>query len=507
MDLWPFGGETREGRERFVLFNSIPFMIFAPVFYLVYFGLKGRARLAWCIIASCFFYGWWDWRFVGLLAGSTLISFYSGLKIGQASSFRARRGWLWFCVLAHLLALGLFKYLNFGLKSLNGLLHWAGIDAGFKNSSIILPIGISFITFTALSYIIDVYRGKIDLPEHDLLAFATYRCLFPQLVAGPILRAPQILPQLKIDHAFDWARAGRGLEMVVWGYVLKLCLADNAALFASPRFENPELFTSFSLLLAILAFALQVYGDFAGYSLIAIGLAHIMGYDFPANFDRPYLSTRISDFWRRWHITLSTWFRDYVFLPTSYALSRRLSKARYFGLATELWLYLAPTLLTMLLVGLWHGASVMFLFWGLLHGLYLSGQRILHTPLRSLRRALRFPRVVTPYLKTPMVFGLVCVGWIFFKADSMDKATYILKSVFSLGSTAHLSFGGMKFVLLRLAVIASLVVLVEIVSGWNWIRLFFSRHVYARVFLAGLATLVILFIGNFAANTFIYFQF
>ncbi len=490
-----------------MLFNSFPFLVFALVFLVVYFNIRGRARLVWCVAASIFFYGWWNWRFTGLLLGSILVSFYSGLMIGKSRSALSRKRWLWFGILSHLAALGFFKYLGFGLDSLRAALHGLGLSASFKTPDILLPIGISFITFSALSYIIDVYRGKVAPPENDLLVFSTYRCLFPQLIAGPILRAPHILPQVRIDHAFSWEGMWRGLEMIVWGYVLKLCLADNAALFAGPRFDNPELFTSFSLALAVLAFAVQVYGDFAGYSLIAIGLAHIMGYDFPSNFDRPYFSAKMSVFWQRWHITLGTWFRDYVFLPASYALSRRLKKDRYLGISTEIWLYLVPTLMTMSLVGLWHGASLTFIVWGLLHGIYLSGQRILHKPLRRLGGFLRVPRSVSRPLAMLFIFGLVCVGWIFFRARNVTTGVYILKSIVSWGATAHLSFGGMKFLLLRIFAIAVFVLIVEVVSGKERFRSLFIREGYARAFVLAFAVLVMLFMGNFASNSFIYFQF
>ena len=270
-----------------MLFNSLSFLVFAPIFYLLYFTLEGRKRLLWCSLASYFFYAWWDWRFVGLLFGSSLVAFYSGKMIGQSRTVKTKKAWLWFCILSHLGALGFFKYLGFCADSLKTVFHWLGVNVAYQNPGIVLPIGISFFTFTALSYTIDVYRGKLR-PEADFLVYATYECLFPHLVAGPILRASKFIPQLKIDHRFDWAQAGRGLEMIAWGYLLKMCLAHKPALFADPPFEQPELFTSASLALAVIAFAFQIYGDFAGYSLIAIGLARIMGYDFGINFNKPY---------------------------------------------------------------------------------------------------------------------------------------------------------------------------------------------------------------------------
>ena len=295
--------------------------------------------------------------------------------------------------------------------------------------------------------------------------------------------------------------------MIIWGYLLKLCLADNAALFAKPHFDNPQLFTSISLILAVVTFALQIYGDFAGYSLIAIGLAHIMGYDFPMNFNKPYFSVSLSEFWSRWHITLGKWFRDYVFLPTAYALSRRLKDERYFGLKTEHWIYTISTLLTMVLVGLWHGSSWNFIFWGFLHGTYLSIQRWGTKPARRIRRKIHCPKFVSNPIAAIFVFSLVCISWIFFRSISMANAIYTLKSIFSWQTTAHLSFGGMKFQLLRIGFVACIVMIVDLLGSRKSSSAWIETHVYLRVISAAFAVLVILFTGNFASNSFIYFQF
>ena len=477
-----------------MLFNSLAFLVFAPVFFILYFSLHGRARLVWCVLASYFFYAWWDWRFVGLIAGSTLVAFYCGRMIGASRSTRSKKFWLWSCVICHLAALGFFKYFNFAAGSLQAALHTLGFDFNYHNPGILLPVGISFYTFTALSYTIDVYRGKIDPPERDLLVFATYECLFPHLVAGPILRASDFLPQLKKDHPFDWTNVGRGLEMIVWGYLLKLCLADNAAVVANLRLNQPELFTSASLVVAVLAFAFQIYGDFAGYSLIAIGLARIMGYDFGINFNKPYFATDFSDFWQRWHISLSRWIRDYVYISLG---GNQRGRSRTIANLTT----------TMFLAGLWHGAGWNFVVWGLLHGFYLAVQRPVSRAWNALCRMMHLPRVFSMITAILLVFFLTCIAWIFFRVTNLSRAVYVLKAIFSWGSTAHLSFGGEKFQLVRLALIIGTVLVVDFLATWETVRAIYFQYPLMRAGFVGLAMLMILFTGSFAANTFIYFQF
>ena len=477
-----------------MLFNSIAFLVFAPVFFALFFSLRDRAQLAWCVLASYFFYAWWDWRFIGLIGGSTLIAFYSGRMIDRSASLGARRFWIWFCAGIHLTALGLFKYLNFCVGSLATVFDWFGVHFTYQNPGIILPVGISFYTFTALSYTIDVYRGKIRPAEPSLLVFATYECLFPHLVAGPILRASSFLPQLKTEHRFDWARAGRGLEMIVWGYLLKLCLADNAALFADQRFDSPEMFTSASLAMGVLAFAFQIYGDFAGYSLIAIGLARIMGYDFGINFNKPYFAASFSEFWQRWHMSLSSWIRDYIYIPLG---GNHCGPVRA---STNL-------LATMFLAGFWHGAGWTYVLWGLLHGLYLVAQRVVSMPYQRLCKKLRCPAWSSTLLAVLVVFVLTCIGWVLFRSKSLDRALYILKALFSWDTAPNVSFGGMKFQLLRVAAVVAIVLAVDFLSTGERVRSLYLKYAWARAMLLGLAVLTILFMGSFTANSFIYFQF
>lgn len=273
-----------------------------------------------------------------------------------------------------------------------------------------------------------------------------------------------------------------------------MCLADNAAMFADPRFDNPELFTSASLAVALIAFAFQIYGDFAGYSLIAIGLARIMGYDFGVNFNRPYFASSFSDFWQRWHISLSSWIRDYLYIPLGGSQQ---------GAARTM----ANLIITMFLAGLWHGAGWNYVVWGLLHGFYLAVQRAVARPYNAVCAMVCCPTLIANLIATAMVFLLTCIAWIFFRAKSLDHAIYVLKSIFSWNATAHLTFGGMKYQLLRVCLLVFIVLLVDLLSSLEWVRIWYHKHVYARVFLAGLSVVIILFTGSFGGNSFIYFQF
>jgi alginate O-acetyltransferase complex protein AlgI len=282
--------------------------------------------------------------------------------------------------------------------------------------------------------------------------------------------------------------------MIAWGYLLKLCLADNAAMFADERFNHPELFTSASLALGVLTFAFQIYGDFAGYSLIAIGLARIMGYDFGINFNKPYFATNFSDFWRRWHISLSSWIRDYIYIPLG---GNRQGPTRT----------IVNLFITMFLAGLWHGAGWTFIVWGLLHGLYLAAQPAVSEPYQAVCRRIHCPEKISTLLSILFVFTLTCFAWIFFRAKNLDTALYIIKALFSWEATAHLSFGGMKFHLLRVAAVVAIVLIADYLSTRERPRSIYVESPYARAVLTGMVVLTILFTGRYDATSFIYFQF
>jgi alginate O-acetyltransferase complex protein AlgI len=359
LDIPPSGTETAS----LVLFNSLLFFAFLAIVLPLYFSLKGRGQVLLCLIASYVFYGAWDWRFLGLIALSTIVDYCVALKLEASEAPAVRKRLLILSLALNLGLLGVFKYYNFFIGSFRDLLTSLGFSPGELTLEIILPVGISFYTFQTLSYTIDVYRREIRA-ERSLLRFATFVAFFPQLVAGPIVRASDFLPQLYVTHRFHRVRALGGAAQMALGFFKKIVVADSAALVVETVFTEPSVHTSIGLIVGVVFYAFQIYGDFAGYSDIAIGLARVMGFKFPPNFRQPYVSQSFSEFWTRWHISLSSWLRDYLYIP--------LGGNRHGTLATY-----RNLMITMLLGGLWHGAEWKFVIWGGLHGAYLILQRFL----------------------------------------------------------------------------------------------------------------------------------
>lgn len=468
-----------------MLFNSFDFAIFIALFIPLFFLTKGSARLLLSLAASYLFYAWWDWRFIFLLGGSTLVGFLCGQRIHGATTNAERKLWLWLSIVLHLAALGVFKYYNFFIDSVTDALALAGITAGLRTLEIILPVGISFYTFQTLSYTIDIYGRKIA-PEPRLLNFSVFVSFFPQLVAGPIVRASTFLPQLRTDHRWEDSRIILGLEWILWGFFLKLCIADNAAIFVDSRYGNPEIFSPASLSLATVFFAFQIYGDFAGYSLIAIGIAKLLGFDFGRNFNRPYFSTSFSEFWGRWHISLSSWLRDYVYIPLG-------------GNRGGLWGSVRNATITMLLSGLWHGAGWTFIAWAALHALYLTGERLIGLVLT--------PRWWTRALALPLVFLLTCLAWVFFRAATFGDALTILDTILTWEGAPGSSFGAQRLLAAKVACLIVFGIFVDFLASRDSAMSWYRRHLVLRAAGAGAIITLIAFAGAFGANQFIYFQF
>jgi alginate O-acetyltransferase complex protein AlgI len=390
-----------------MIFTDWPFAIFAAIFFPLYFATRGMVRTGLILGASYFFYSWWDWRFLSLLILTTLVDYVAAIKIDENKDPLVRKRWIVLSMSANLVVLGFFKYFNFFIESMAALLASLGINYSIPVLSIILPIGISFYTFQSMSYTIDVYRHKAPA-ERNLIVFATCVAIFPHLVAGPIIRASRLIPQVRMHHDWSWPRVLRGLEWIMWGFFLKVALADNLAPLVDARFAHPEQYGGAQLAVGAMGFAFQIYGDFAGYSLIAIGLGRIMGFNFGRNFNRPYFATDFSDFWRRWHISLSSWLRDYLYIP--------LGGSRYGVTRT-----LTALMITMLLGGLWHGASWSFMIWGGLHGLYLClnylwSKTALHARLATLEG---IPGAIWTGVCIALTFHAVCFAWIFFRLTSL----------------------------------------------------------------------------------------
>lgn len=475
-----------------MVFNSLAFLLFIAIFLPLYFNLKGQWRLWLCLVGSYFFYGWWDWRFLGLIVLSTLIDYSVGLWLDQTEDQAKRRQLLTVSVIANLGVLGFFKYFNFFAESLEVFLQQIGVTADYNTLHIILPVGISFYTFQSMSYTIDVYHKKLK-SEPDFIRFATFISFFPQLVAGPIVRARDFLPQFRTDRTFDWDRFFSGSGQVLWGFFKKVAVADSLAPFVDQCFASPGSFSSLHLIIGVVFYSFQIYCDFSGYSDIAIGLGRIMGFDFPVNFRTPYFSKNFSEFWTRWHISLSSWLRDYLYIPLG-------------GNRQGKWQTFRNLMITMLLGGLWHGASWVFVFWGFLHGLYLVIQRLAGTLSDRLHQKLGTFSWLRDIGNIALVYGLTCFAWIFFRSPEFSTAA---KMIGGIGALDNLSFGAVtnKFIVLKGMVLMLFLVSVELANfRFKFDHLVVSSQAF-RIASFALLLWLIAFFGTFDANAFIYFQF
>ena len=390
-----------------MLFHTWIFAVFFAITYSVFLAIRNtRVWPHWLLLASYVFYGWWNPLYLLLILYSTALDYVVGLRLMKSAR---RKTWLAFSIVNGLFLLGFFKYGSFVAENVNVLLAWLGLPLTVPKADILLPVGISFYTFQSMSYAIDVYRRQIDA-ERNFVRFALYVAFFSQLVAGPIERATHLLPQIRAMRAVRPENIATGLSFVVAGLFKKMALADFLSLYVDSVYRAPMQFDSLSLILATYAFAWQIYFDFSGYSDMARGLAKMMGFDLVVNFRNPYLATSLGDFWRRWHISLSTWFRDYVYIPMG---GNRKGVPRTY----------LNVFLTMLICGVWHGANWTFVVWGLLHA---AGQAVTRrweaAPFYE-----RIPRIV----RQALVFHFVCLGWVFFRAGSLEQALLILKRIVS----------------------------------------------------------------------------
>ncbi len=390
-----------------MLFHTWIFLLFFIVVYAVYLGLrKTRFWLHWLLIASYVFYGWWNPLYLLLILYSTLLDYVAVIAMDRS---RYKKLWLAVSVANNLGLLGFFKYAGFVTDNLNRLLAAAGSGYELPEPDVLLPVGISFFTFQSMSYTIDFYRGEVER-EKSFIRFAAFVSLFPQLVAGPIERARQLLPQLNEFPAITRRDFADGLSLFVVGLFKKVALADYLAMYVDPIYANPQMASETALLTATFAFAWQIYFDFSGYTDMARGIARAMGIQLMQNFNNPYLADSLGDFWSRWHISLSTWFRDYVYIP--------LGGNRHGAAATYRNLFL-----TMVVSGFWHGANWTFLIWGALHGVAAMTTRRAE---RTYFYRERFPR----FLKQLLVFAFVCFAWIFFRAENLNDAWLIVSRIF-----------------------------------------------------------------------------
>jgi alginate O-acetyltransferase complex protein AlgI len=405
-----------------MLFNSVGFFIFLPIVYILYWLIPRNqlvVKNTLLLISSYFFYSCWDVRFLGLLLFSTLLDYYCGIQVSESITVSKRKLWLWISIAINLGFLGFFKYYNFFITSFVEALQ----NIGFKVENvwvlnIVLPVGISFYTFHGLSYVIDIYNKKIS-PERNIIEYSLFVSFFPLLVAGPIERATHLLPQLKKNRFFDYAKTTDGLKQILWGLFKKIVIADNCAVYANTIFENSENFSSSSLLLGSIFFSFQIYCDFSGYSDIALGTARLFGIELLNNFSFPYFSRDIAEFWRRWHISLSSWFKDYLYIPLG---GSKVSKSKV----------IINTFIIFLVSGFWHGANWTFVFWGFLNAIYFLPLLVLNLNRRNLETVASnklFPSV-GDFFRMLFTFTLVTFAWIFFRSADIKSALVFLDGLF-----------------------------------------------------------------------------
>ena len=480
-----------------MLFNSLEFLVFLPTVFLLYwFVFRGRRWQNLLVVAASYvFYGWWDWRFLLLIALTSLCSFGSGILLEHYEGQRRRQQVISAAnIVLNLGILGVFKYFNFFVENLDALLSTMGYHLDWVTLNVVLPVGISFYTFQALSYSIDVYQKKLPA-THDIIEFFAYISFFPQLVAGPIERATNLLPQFQQKRQFDYTKAVDGMRQMLWGFLKKLVIADNCATVVNEYWNHFQDLPCVSLFLLGVLFTFQIYCDFSGYSDIAIGCARLFGFNLMRNFNFPYFSRSIPEFWRRWHISLTTWFRDYIYFPLG-------------GSRCEMWKIIRNVYIVWGVSGLWHGANWTFVCWGLFHATLLAIYNIFGFKTKY-KHVVAYGKML-PNLKETMqialTFFLAVIGWIIFRAESMTQAfeylTAMVSNRFFDASTLH----GVNYLCYGLALLA-----VEWMQRDKQHALQFSsiRPFNYRIVRWSIYYIILLIIAGFSGSsqTFIYFQF
>jgi len=436
-----------------MLFNSIDFAFFLPIVFILYwFITKENLKLQniLLLVSSYFFYACWDWRFMFLLIFSTFLDYFTGIKIYEATNKKIKMIWLWLSIGINLGFLGVFKYYNFFAASFADGLSLLGFKANFGSLYVILPVGISFYTFHGLSYVLDLYKNRIK-PERNFVDYSVFVSFFPLLVAGPIERATHLLPQILIKRKFDYTKAIDGLRQILWGLFKKIVIADNCAEYANTIFNNSSEYSGSTLVLGALFFTFQIYCDFSGYSDIALGTARLFGIDLLRNFAFPYFSRDIAEFWRRWHISLSSWFKDYLYIPLG-------------GSKGGMWLKIRNTFIIFLVSGFWHGANWTFIIWGALNAIYFLPLLLTNnnrTNLETVAKGKRFP-TLKEFSLMLITFSLTVFAWIFFRANSVGHAISYISEILSPSIFTIPRFPGISEALITI-ILTSLFVLIE----WN----------------------------------------
>ncbi len=496
-----------------MLFNSIEFLLFFPTVVLAYYLIPEKARIYWLLFASYVFYMGWNPPYALLLLFSTFITFMSSILIDRAQRRASAEGrpkagriWVAACLAMNLGILFFFKYFDFAVDNLNALFGALGIRLIQPAFDVLLPVGISFYIFQALSYTMDVYRGDVKV-EHNFFRYAVFVSFFPQLVAGPIERSGNLLRQFEEPHQLSFSNVRDGLMMMVWGFFQKIVIADRAAIFVNQVFNYPAYYGGVEVLIAMLLFAVQIYCDFAGYSNIAIGAAQVMGFDLMRNFRQPYFAVSVADFWRRWHISLSTWFRDYLYIPLGG--NRRGKKRKYINI-----------MIVFLTSGLWHGAAWTYVIWGGLNGLYqVIGGITKPMRLRLMERMHMRTKTFSHHLLQVLItFFLIDISWVFFRANSISDAFLLLRNLFVIhpwvlvdGSLLNMGLNGVEWLVLIVAILVLFFVGLLEEKGISLRQSLNRQELWLRFAVVLGAVMAVLIFGiygpGFDAAAFIYFQF
>ena len=476
-----------------MLFNSIEFLLFLPTIFILYwfvFNKNLKYQNTLILVSSYVFYGWWDYRFLSLIFLSTVVDYVIGLSISDQSSKKKQKLLLWGSVLFNLSVLGFFKYYNFFVDSWVELFSSLGYEIkSIWTLNIILPVGISFYTFQTMSYTIDVYRKKLE-PTKDFISFASFVSFFPQLVAGPIERASNLLPQILKKREFQYDQVIQGLKLILWGMFKKVVIADSLAPIVDDIYSNYQDFGGGTLWLGAIFFSFQIYCDFSGYSDIAIGTSKLLGFELMSNFKFPYFSRNIGEFWRRWHISLSTWFRDYLYIPLG-------------GSKEGKWKSIRNIFLIFLVSGFWHGANWNFIFWGLFHSILFLPTFIFNKN-RKYTSSIIAPATLLPspkeFINVVTTFLLVTIGWVFFRSETIgDSFSYLTSMISNINIVTHLSP--------KIGVYILFLVLVDWTQRFNERNLFFNfPKFFFKIFVIICVLLILISFKN-ESQQFIYFDF
>ena len=476
-----------------MIFNSFDFLLFLPIVFLLYwFVAKGNSKYQniLLLVSSYFFYASWNWHFLFLLIFSTVLDYFTGIKMHEAKTKKMKKFWFWLSVSINLGFLGVFKYYNFFVESFAHLLSGFGVNANFATLNIILPVGISFYTFHGLSYVIDIYNDKIK-PEKDFIDYSVFVSFFPLLVAGPIERATHLLPQIQKERFFDYQKAVDGLRQILWGLFMKIVVADNCAIVVNEVFKNQESHNATSLAIGAVFFAFQIYGDFSGYSNIALGTARLFGVELLRNFAFPYFSRDIAEFWRRWHISLSTWFRDYLYIPLG-------------GSKGGMWMQVRNTLIIFIVSGFWHGANWTFIIWGTINALFILPLVVFKLNRKNTNSVAEnsfFPSI-KEILQILLTFSITTVAWIFFRSASVKDALYYIRKLINFSNY------GMPQVDVKPFIFIAILLIVEWIQRkkQHGLELSNVNNTFIRWIIYLIIFIIILLFGA-NSDSFIYFQF